>query len=172
MEPAVVDEAEPTPAEPAELNAAEQHYIDELQSELCSLAQIPLVTAVSAFDKGDEMQQKGVLLSLDAQFLSRGKARQIQVHCSEKEGWSRKLKVATQPKPTHLDAARVARAELERDYVEELAAAAAAGSSASSKIPVKIVENLLNAEKFSPPTGASGGLFPAQISDYTPAGGP
>jgi hypothetical protein len=132
MEPAAAEMAEPLPMEPTvtELNAAEQHYFEELASELRSLAQIPLVTAVSSFDHGDEMQQKGVLLGLDARFLSRSKARQIQVHCSEKEGFSRKRREVTQPKPTHLDAARAARAELERDYVDELAAAAAAGSSA------------------------------------------
>mmetsp|Transcript_18261 Transcript_18261/g.39244 ORF Transcript_18261/g.39244 Transcript_18261/m.39244 type:complete len:286 (-) Transcript_18261:60-917(-) len=106
MEPAVVNEAELAEPVVAQLSAAEQHYLDELESELRLLAQLPLVTAVNVFDKGDAMQQKGVLLSLDSRFLTRGKSRQIQVHCSEKEGWSRKLKEATQPKPTHLHAAR------------------------------------------------------------------
>ena len=36
------------------LNPAEQQYFDELECELSLLAQLPLVTVVNLFDKGDE----------------------------------------------------------------------------------------------------------------------
>lgn len=99
----------------------EDEYVDKLQVAFHELAAHALVTKVSLFGDGIDLNKTGVRVSLDTSFVER-KQRQFSIHCSERKGKARASNKGeeTPAKPTQLDALMEAKAYLHREFAAPL----------------------------------------------------
>ncbi|KAL1519341.1 hypothetical protein AB1Y20_022867 [Prymnesium parvum] len=86
-EPAVLDLVAVESVD-ADLELDADEYVDKLQVAFLELEAHALVTKVSLFGDGTDLNKTGVRVSLDTSFVER-KHRQFSIHCSERKGKAR-----------------------------------------------------------------------------------